>query len=828
MCFAARMRLVSLILMVVLLTCAAHASTFEDLFGATNIYGHVGNSSVAAAFSERGEMTVFHWPSPSYFEHLCYLTSNVKEARELPYLGAHPGMGSFAGLAVNDGKGWEVHWFRDEPFEAEMTYLSEDSNVLKVSYVAESLGIEVMHTAFVHPHQDTLSQRFAFSIAPEKADAEYRFLFYENFSPSDEIIPMAPIRGWALDFFNDFAAIYDPDAGTLLHFLKSNTSLGELSAFMGSGSLEIQDSALDYLDVLFEEDPIGIYLSIGFGEKPDQVQVGMDATPVCEHVNELLMNAGWGEEHLPDIGWLMNLVDVCWLDWNSSAPYYFQWVHAPQDAFSDSLDGELSGSIAAASMVNAALSKNLEFDQKGEAVVDVFISSAGSPSRSAQLLATARNEGYQAMLDETEEFWATRLGHARLPDSDEQRIVDFAKRTLMTLFNGYDKYTGAIVASIATQSPYYLDWPRDAAFLNHALDLAGFHDEVTKHNIFFASVQRKRPIQNGQIPAGTYEMNYFANGATGGFIRFEIDNTGCITWSMWDHYTFLRDSDSEKAMEYLTQVYPAIALAADNLAECKDDETGLQCYAIEDDNPDELRQTMQGATAVYMALTAAIEAGRETGESTDRIQAWEDRAQELKAAALEHFWNEAENRFDGPYSGRTWALWPSKIIEPESDEARGQAEEIEEGLRELLLWERDRSSYDGKGFLALAHHFRAAGDEEGLERLQGYLTEFLNHVPMRGTLHMGEVYEFVDLDEDGVKEAVQHKVSQPHIWEASLNFAASMVAFGVAPPALDDDDDNDDDDNDDDDNDDDDVTDDDTTGADDDDDDDDDDGCCGC
>ena len=797
--FSSRMRWVSVIFMVVVLSCTAHASTFENLFGATNIYGHVGNSSVAAGFSEQGEMTVFHWPSPSYFEHLCYLSSNVENARELPYLGAHPAMGSFAGMAVNEGKGWEVYWFRDEPFEAKMAYLTEDSNVLKVSYISLALGVEVTHTAFVHPDQDTLSQRFAFSVSPDKADAEYRFLFYENFSPSDKTIPMAPIRGWALDFFNDFAAIYDPDNGTLLHFLKSDTPLGELSSFMLSGQSEIQESALDYLDALFLEDPMGVYLSIGFGEKPDQVQVGMDATPVCEHVDDLIENAGWGEGYLPDIGWLINLLNICWVDWNSSAPYYFQWIHDPQDAFSDSQDGELSGSIAAASTVNATLGKDLQFDEKGEAIVDVFISSAGAPSQSAQLLATAQSEGYQAMLDETEDFWSTRLGHAWLPDSDEQRIVDFAKRTLITLFNGYDKYSGAIVASIAMQAPYYLDWPRDAAFLNHALDLAGFYDEVTKHNIFFASVQRKQPIKNGEIPAGTYEMNYYANGSTGGFIRFEIDNTGCITWSMWDHYTFLKESDPEKAMEYLIQVYPAIALAADNLAECKDDETGLQCYATEDDNPDELRQTMQGATAVYMALAAAVEAGRKIGESSDKIQAWEDRAAELKAAALEHLWNEAENRFDGPYSGQTWALWPAKIIEPESDEAQGQAQYIEEKLQDLLLWEKDSSSYDGKGFLALAYHFRATEDEDGLERLQGYLTEFLNHVPMQGTLHMGEVYEFVDLDEDGVKEAVQHKVSQPHIWEASLNFAASMVAFGMSPPELDDDDD-DDNDNDNDDN----------------------------
>lgn len=790
-----------------LFLCAASAKaiTFEELFGATNIYGHVGNSSVAAAFSKRGEMTVFHWPSPSYFEHLNYLASNAENARDLPYFGALPQMGSFAGIAIDDGNGYQMHWLRDDQFQTEVTYQGNTSNVLKIEYLAIPLGLSVIHTAFVHPEKDILVQRFLVEANDKSKDKKYRLIFYENFSPSSKYFPVYPIWNWALDFLHDFAALYDPDTGAVLHYQEHDTPLADLSQFMTASPSQVNSAANNYLAGLYNKNPPGIYLAMGFGEKPDQVQVGFDSADTCGAVNDLARNIPFEAMDLPDLEWLVSLVDICWIDTNNRMPMRLGWNHDPQDAFNDAQDGVLSGSHGAGAEVNAALAKNLVFDEKGVAAVDLFICPAYAPNDGMEAFLSARAAGYETLFEQTQDYWNKRLARAWLPDTDDQVVMDFALRTLITIFNGSDKNTGAIVASIATQSPYYLDWPRDAAFINHALDLAGYYDEVTMHNLFFAAVQRKEALENGAIPAGTWEMNYFADGAIGGFIRFEIDNTGCITWSLWDHYLFLKDYSPVEAMKYLNEVYPAISLAADGLAGCVDEATGLQCLANEDDNV-EKTISIQGAASTYMALVSAVAAGIEIGENPEKTEQWAERAEELRLAAMEHFWNEENNHFDGPYSGRTWALWPGRLLEPGSDFANGQAAQIEQGLVELLNWEKDQSAYDGKGFLSLAHYYRETDNSEGLARVQEYIKEFIHHVPMEGTLHMGEVYAFVDNDDDGVKESVVHKVSQPHIWEASLNFAASMVAFGTVPPpplpddddSFDDDDQSDDDDDDDD------------------------------
>ena len=99
---------------------------------------------------------------------------------------------------------------------------------------------------------------------------------------------------------------------------------------------------------------------------------------------------------------------------------------------------------------------------------------------------------------------------------------------------------------------------------------------VTQHNLFYARVQRKEPLldaRGGMIaPAGTYTTNYYADGTEGWPIPFEIDNAGLAAWTMAEHAGFLEGPDRSS---YLRQIWPAIRLTATELAECKDEETGL-------------------------------------------------------------------------------------------------------------------------------------------------------------------------------------------------------------------------------------------------------------
>src|SRR5262249_44780492 len=205
-----------------------------------------------------------------------------------------------------------------------------------------------------------------------------------------------------------------------------------------------------------------------------------------------------------------------------------------------------------------------------------------------ELLRDARAGTPEAQRAATDAWWATFLAPARLPATTDPEVLTFARRSLVVMRTATDNASGAIVASVNIQPPYGEDWPRDGSFINAALDLAGYHDLVSRHNRFYARVQRKtpapwsvlyafgacdpaHPVYPNCVPAGTYETNYFADPeatVAGNPISFEIDEAGLGVWTMWDHYHYLIDPAA--AAQYLADVCPSILLGATNLAACRD------------------------------------------------------------------------------------------------------------------------------------------------------------------------------------------------------------------------------------------------------------------
>jgi hypothetical protein len=310
-----------------------------------------------------------------------------------------------------------------------------------------------------------------------------------------------------------------------------------------------------------------------------------------------------------------------------------------------------------------------------------------------------------------------------------------ARRALVTLVTNYDPDTATVVASIATQSPYGEDWPRDGAFFNHALDLIGLGDWVTAHNRFYVDVQQRadRPRPDAPlVPPGNWAMNYYADGVVGGPIPWEIDETAYAVWTFWDHHRAGGDIAALRA------TYPALRLAADFLALCRDPVTGLQCVAHEDDNPVP-SQTVIGAGPVWLALDAVIEERLWDGGSYgggDPVIAW--------PVCL--------HPYDHPrMQSHLEALW--QRIVPTFDAPDGP---------------RIAGAYETKGLVALAKAWRH--DPERLARVRRGLAWVAREWATPGTHVMGEVWKVEGGDVVGA-------VSQPHAWEQVLFYLGAIEAF---------------------------------------------------
>jgi len=134
----------------------AHADDvayFEHLLGATDINAAIGNGGATAAFSSQGELTVLRWPSPSYYQHVDFKSSNALDARAQPHFGAADNQGSFAGVFVSPGG---FSWARDAGWTATQVYSADDSNQVITTLHNASLRVTVRYTDDVAPDLDVL------------------------------------------------------------------------------------------------------------------------------------------------------------------------------------------------------------------------------------------------------------------------------------------------------------------------------------------------------------------------------------------------------------------------------------------------------------------------------------------------------------------------------------------------------------------------------------------------------------------------------------------------------------------------------------------------
>ncbi len=716
----------------------------EHIFGATNINAISGNGGLTIGISKEGDLTLLKYPSPSFFDQLNYKTSSQENARELPRFGAEENMGAFSGLIIYTGSNSELSWLRDSIWAKKQYYNTDDSNVIVTEYSRDDYKMEILQYDFVLPDKDVFVRDHVIQLLPGSPVERVELVFYENLAPCNTKEPFLPTSDWSDDGKNDFALLYYSPYDALVHFIPEIVDYSEILSLLQPGITQSQIE--EFVRKILEEEDKGIFAVIGSISHSGSHQAGMDSTTRCQ---DAMVN---------------------------NNPYQ------PQDAFEDIMDDHrLSDSSVALCQANGAIVYPVELNQFKYGGVTVIVSLGIDLNSALSNFDTAKvMPSY--LLYETESYWREWIRKATLPATGDAEVIAFSKRTLLSTRVSTDRNSGAIVASVSVQPPYGEDWPRDGAFINLALDVAGFTDIVTKHNYFYSNVQRKEAGQDvygmyHDAPAGTFAMNYYADGMPGGPIDFEIDETGLALWTLVNHGKFLR-SDSERC-DYFGSVYPSIKLAAQALTECKDNANNLQCYAYEDDNYT-LTQGLQGAVTVYLGLKSAVELGRALREDSSIVNLWEERANELKEAIFVNLYNKDTGNFEGNETGsRAWLLWPASIYEKGDPVAEREAEALYKIVLPHLLKETEGAAYLGKITHALARYWRDRPDK--LKELQEIILPLLKDVPTEGTRHVGEVFVTLDLlppgAPDGIKDSYDARVAVPHIWEASLNYLSAMALY---------------------------------------------------
>jgi hypothetical protein len=807
----------------------------EHIFGATNVQAVAGAGGLTIGVSRDGDLTVLTWPSPSYYDQLSYVTSNGEDARALPRFGASEGMGAFAGLvySTDGGATQAVDWLRDAGWTRVLGYASARSSVVEATFANAALGLTVTQTDFVDEIDDVWVRVLHVVRDPASPVTGAAALLYANLTPTLSRLPEIPLADWALEPRNDFAAVYDAAAGTVLHFHPADRAVvdGLTDLFMGTGPTDygpigvalgaaapgtpVDDATADALVAALDADYApGVYLALGTVPAPDGWEVGFDETDLCGPLGVLADNLGTLGDRYPDAeagaaGAAAGLLRCTGVLQPGQAIYGDEgWTAAAPDALADAADdGDLAGARVAAGHVNEALRVPLAFavGPGGDEARAAFYLAAGATAGAARgALEAVRAADPDALADVTRAAHEAWVGALALPDAAgvDPALVDFSARTLLNLRVGLDRATSALVASISRQPPYGEDWPRDGAFFDAALDVAGLTDLVTERMRFYALTQRDVPAlptpfidtpgpgypddpTDATYPADGWEMNYYADGVVGGNIRFEIDNTALATWSMVAHAGYLADPVAR--MDYLAELFPTVRRAADLMTYWRDPDTYLPWKANEDDHA-AFTQGLQGAATVFGALRAAAMAARALGEDASAA-AWEYRAAEVRWA-IDHelyvpgtgFVEEmvGGNPGSSPTGSSSWVAWPAKVFGPDGGGAYAAldprvADQLSANLDAVLA---DAAGLTGGGAYPAKVSLAAAlvhPDPAERDRALELAEAMVNDVADPETRYLGEVFVSVDDDGDGVTDRFDNRVATPHLWAATLVYLTVMA-----------------------------------------------------
>jgi len=449
----------------------------------------------------------------------------------------------------------------------------------------------------------------------------------------------------------------------------------------------------------------------------------------------------------------------------------------PADGFDQltSASHQLGGASFEAGQATAALATPLQFDSAGHAATRMIIAPAPTSAGALGVLRATRAGTFSAEWSAVQNEWSHWLKTAALPATTDQAVLDDATRALISMRLAIDPDTGAIVASADTETPYGEDWIRDGAFINRALDIAGYHDIVTRHDLFEAAAQSSPARPDPLAPPGNWPMDVYGDGTPGGPIPYEIDETGLGAFTLWDHAQYL---PAAQRSGYLKKVFPAISRAATWLASCVDAKNGLECPANEDDSftPS---QTLHGSGPALLGLRSALSAAGALGINNPTTALWKTRVTAL-TSAIDKLWDPVHGAYEEQagrssalhvsYTDGGWLLWPV-ALHPYSDvRMQNEAGAVWSAMEQSFA--SNSGGYEGKALLGVC-----AAEQPATPAQHSALQSELHFMATTLTTPTGLFGEFWQRFPAG--GPIRTENDMPHVWTGALFYLSAMC---IDPP----------------------------------------------
>jgi len=317
-----------------------------------------------------------------------------------------------------------------------------------------------------------------------------------------------------------------------------------------------------------------------------------------------------------------------------------------EGTYKDAEDGILSGNAIAQGSVDSVIGLTLNVDGMSTRKAFYWIAAGQNWDEVRSLDARVKKRKPEELIRRTADYWSLWVRKETPPLQHlPEKVKDLYFRSLLVVRTQVDWQGGILAANDSdviqfNRDTYSCIWPRDAALVAHALDLAGYGVLAQKFYKFAADVID---------PNGYFLHRYNPDGTLASSwhpwfigdhpqLPIQEDETALVIWALWNHFVLYRD------IEFIKPFFrPLIKNAADFMCRYRDEITGLPAPSY--DLWEERRGILSFTTgAVFGGLTAASLFCEVFGQK-DKADQYRQAAAEIRDAASKHMWRNDLNRF---------------------------------------------------------------------------------------------------------------------------------------------------------------------------------------
>jgi len=441
---------------------------------------HIGNGYLLAGISREGRLKNLYFPGTTSYNLVPYLTRVTHpnlETEPIPYMGANPEHGSFAGLRL-DGK---LQWLMDRLDHRHVNpnttagrnviprYPKPGLPVVEVSYTDPDGKLDVQELSFV-PDDETRSAVVRHFIVTNKSAAALTpdFVYYGAFNVTD------------IDQY-----ILGPKFSATWQLSENRVApAGEAVTWTGPGWARHPDGAFAAIQ-LSGIGPASPTLGVGRLDVDDGTRGAYDQALTDTPAQNAIESTRFGNAYLS----------------------------FPLGSLESGASAEVSIIIATGAGKTATEAANV----------------------AAQRASSIASSGVDKIRSDTETSWQAWQDSCTTPAGMSERELEVYRLAAMALKLSQCKLTGALPEMLDMQPMWYMVWPGSGVWQASAMDVLGHHDEADRYFDYVSSIQapeghwRMAYTTLGDYH-GAFELEYYMTPSLVWFTWMHWQLTGDDKW----------------------------------------------------------------------------------------------------------------------------------------------------------------------------------------------------------------------------------------------------------------------------------------------------------